>query len=213
MAIAPLAVDEHWLSALSCSPGSPATPPFLLCVCTNKPHKNLVRLVEAYASLTLRHAHLPDLVVAGGWDPRYPQARSTAADLGVDHERRGSDRGRVRFVHNPDDAALHDLYRHARGFIFPSEYEGFGLPVLEAMVAGLPVAASTTPAVAEVAGDACIGFDPLDPDAIARAIALLAFDDDLCRRYALLGQARAKAFSWSATARQTLAAYDEALCG
>ena len=121
---------------------------------------------------------LPDLVIAGGWDPRYPEARHCAARLDVDAEGAVNRQGVVRFRQDLDDTNLQELYRRALGFIFPSEYEGFGLPILEAMNAGLPVAASRTPAVAEVAGDACLPFDPRDSGSIAEAIVRLSSDTD-----------------------------------
>ena len=108
--------------------------------------------------------------------------------------------------------SLAGLYHGALGFVFPSQYEGFGLPVLEAMSIGLPVAASGTPAVAEVAGDACLRFDPLDTASIAAAMRDLAGDPALRARLSAVGRARAETFSWRGAARLTLAAYEEVLC-
>ena len=210
----PLAVDRRWLdSAVVPQPvAAPhSTRPYLLCVCTNKPHKNLVRLIEAFGSVEDWRGPAPDLVLAGGWDPRYPEAqRAGDAHASATGPSRGG--GAIRFVRDPDDAALADLYRRALGFVFPSEYEGFGLPVLEAMSIGVPVAASSTPAVAEVAGDACLRFDPLDTASIAAAIRSLAGDPALRVRLGAAGRARAAGFSWEEAARLTLAAYEEVLC-
>jgi alpha-1,3-rhamnosyl/mannosyltransferase len=206
--VAPWAADVGWLD---CPGGAGEQAPgdgrYLLCVCTNKPHKNLTRLVEAYGLLRRRHADAPNLVIAGGWDERYPAPAEAAARLPE------AGMGRVRFVRHPDDATLRSLYRRALGFVFPSEYEGFGLPVLEAMVMGLPVAASSTPAVAEVAGDACLGFDPLDTGAMADCMAKLVWEPDLRATLRAAGLARAAKFSWEETAIRTLAAYEAALCG
>jgi len=143
----------------------PIERPYLLCVCTNKPHKNLVRLIQAYQDAAGSQDTFPALVVAGGWSDRYPEV-ATAMD--VANTSRTS--ALVRHIPNPGDAQLRYLYEHGLGFVFPSLYEGFGLPVLEAMQAGLPVAASTTPAVAEVCGDAALAFDPLDVASMSAAI-------------------------------------------
>jgi len=210
----PLAVDPRWLDSATMAPPAGTPPPirpYLLCVCTNKPHKNLVRLIEAFGSVEEWHAPAPDLVLAGGWDPRYPEAQR-AADAYASAAGPARGGGAIRFVHAPEDAALADLYHSALGFVFPSEYEGFGLPVLEAMSIGLPVAASGTPAVAEVAGDACLRFDPLGTASIAAAIRSLAGDPALRARLGAAGRARAAGFSWQEAARLTLAAYGEVLC-
>ena len=210
----PLAVDRRWLdSAVVAEPATArhSTRPYLLCVCTNKPHKNLVRLIEAFGSVEEWHGPAPDLVLAGGWDPRYPEALQ-AAEMQATAPRSSHERGAIRFVRDPDDVALAELYHSALGFVFPSEYEGFGLPVLEAMSVGLPVAASGTPAVSEVAGDACLRFDPLDRASIATAMRDLAGDPALRMRLGAAGRARAAGFSWEEAARITLAAYEEVLC-
>ncbi|HEX2172230.1 MAG TPA: glycosyltransferase family 1 protein, partial [Dehalococcoidia bacterium] len=107
----------------------------LLYVGINKPHKNLPRLIEAYAA---SRVDMP-LILAGPIDPRYPEAAATAERLGL--------ADRVRCLGLVDEALLADLYRRARCLVFPSLEEGFGLPVLEAMAAGVPVIASDIPAI------------------------------------------------------------------
>ncbi|HWE62256.1 MAG TPA: glycosyltransferase family 1 protein [Chloroflexota bacterium] len=208
IAVTPLAADARWQPHGEPLQDGGSMPPYLLCVCTNKPHKNLTRLVEAFALARRRQPSMPDLVIAGGWDPRYPEAQRRALALGIDAGASASEQGIVRFVQQPDDHTLQCLYRGALGFVFPSEYEGFGLPVLEAMTAGLPVAASHTPAIAEVAGEAYLPFDPLDTQSIAAALLRLAGDPAVRERVAAAGRRRAGQFSWHDTARRTLDVYD-----
>ncbi len=180
--------------------------PYLLCVCTNKPHKNLVRLIHAYRTVSAAQEHFPDLVIAGGWSDRYPE---TAAALATANA--AGSGGTVHSVRSPDDGHLRYLYEHALAFVFPSLYEGFGLPVLEAMQAGLPVAASTAAAVAEVCGGSALMFDPLDTASMAGAIHRIATDSDLRDNLRAAGAERLKAFTWQKTVAQTLRAYEVAL--
>jgi glycosyltransferase involved in cell wall biosynthesis len=171
--------------------------PFLLAVGTLEPRKNLPRLLAAFAEAA---AELPDhyLVVVGpvGWGPAL---RPTWESV------------RVKLAGPVDDATLHALYRAADGLAYPSLYEGFGLPVLEAMAHGLPVLTSDRSSLPEVAGDAALLVDPLDQQAIARGLARLAGDAGLRRRLAEAGPRRAAGFTWRATAAATWAAYREAL--
>ena len=160
----------------------------------NKPHKNLLRLVDAYAQLG---ATAPPLVIAGAWDARYPAARERAAALG----------DRVRFLGPLTDADLLPLLGGCTLFVFPSLYEGYGLPVAEAMACGAAVACAETSSLPEVAGDAALYFDPTDVAAIAAALRTAL--DSPARLADLRGRslARAATLTWSATARQTLAVY------
>ena len=111
--------------------------------------------------------------------------------------------------HRPvEHEGLASLYRGAACLVFPSRYEGFGIPVLEAMASGTPVVATTVGAVPEVAGDAAILVEPGDPAALAEGIRLAMADRE---RFVMAGLARAKQFSWAETARRTLAVYRELL--
>ncbi len=168
---------------------------FLLYLGSNKPHKNLVRLVEA-------HAHLPPtervpLVIAGAWYPAFPEARRRAERLGTP----------VRWLGPVPGEALPALYAAATAFIFPSLYEGFGLPPLEAMACGTPVACSNTSSLPEVVGEAALTFDPTCVEDIADAIRRLLDDKTLRATLRERGLHRAAHFSWARTARLTLEAY------
>jgi glycosyltransferase involved in cell wall biosynthesis len=108
-------------------------------------------------------------------------------------------------------AALPALYRRAAGLVFPSLFEGFGAPPLEAMACGCPVAASNAGAVAEITGDAALRFDARDPEAIAGALRRLTEDETLIAHLRAAGQAHAAGFQWARTARLHAAAYEQAI--
>jgi len=168
---------------------------FTLYLGSNKPHKNLPRLLAAWA--TLPEDEL--LVIAGAWDRRYPEPRQIVQQQGLGE--------RVRFLGPVAEADLPALYGAATLFVFPSLYEGFGLPVLEALACGTPVACSDSSNLPEVADNAALLFNPLDVGAIADAIRLLLADEQ--ERAALADRATAQAarFSWERTAAATLALY------
>jgi glycosyltransferase involved in cell wall biosynthesis len=172
-----------------------------LSVSAKRPHKNLARLLEALALLP---ADRRPLLVVPGYPTWYEaQLRERAAALGLT--------GDVRFLAWVDAAELEALYAMAECFVFPSLYEGFGLPVLEAMSRGVPVACSDRSSLPEVAGDAALLFDPESPRAIADAMERLLADEALAARLREAGQAQAARFTWEATARGTLASYERAL--
>ena len=169
---------------------------FLLYVGINKPHKNLVELVKAYAALPASSA---PLVIAGAWDARYPEAKQAAAALKLTE--------RVRFLGPVTEVDLPALYAAATAFIFPSRYEGFGLPVLEAMACGTPVACSNVSSLPEVAGTAALLFDPSDVAAITAALGRLLDDATLRADLRARGLTQAERFTWKQTAAATLAVY------
>jgi glycosyltransferase involved in cell wall biosynthesis len=113
----------------------------------------------------------------------------------------------VIFTGFVDDEDLPDLYRGAQLFVFPSLYEGFGLPILEAMASGVPVITSNVASMPEVAGDAAILIDPHDPKAIAEGIARILAEDRLRQDMIQKGLARARRFTWDSVAQQTLEVY------
>jgi len=175
---------------------------YVLYLGINKPHKNLVRLIDAFSRIT-HHAPRITLVIAGAWDSRYPEPRQRVTTLGLEDV--------VRFLGPVAEADLPALYSGATLFVFPSEYEGFGLPVLEAMACGSPVACSNTSSLPEVAGDAALYFDPADLGAIASALNQALIDSRLRLDLQRRGLARASEFSWERTARETLQVYREIL--
>jgi glycosyltransferase involved in cell wall biosynthesis len=171
-------------------------PGFLLAVGTIEPRKNYPRLLAAYRLLRARGA-APPLVVVGrvGW------AYGTALD-----ELRAEPG--VRLLMEVDDAGLRALYRTAGALAFPSLYEGFGLPLLEAMAEGLPALAGNAGALPELAGDAALLVDPLDVEAIAAGLERVLGDGDLRRRLADAGPRRAAGYTWEAAAAATVEVLD-----
>jgi glycosyltransferase involved in cell wall biosynthesis len=170
--------------------------PIVLSVSARRPHKNLIRLLQAFAGL-------PDgpLLVLPGYETRFEEelaAEIARLEIGE----------RVRLLGWVPEADLEGLYRSARCLVFPSLAEGFGLPVLEAMERGLPVACSATPPLPEIAGDAARYFDPVDVADMRSAIAELIAEEQLRSRLAAAGRARASLFSWKRAAAETTAIYE-----
>jgi glycosyltransferase involved in cell wall biosynthesis len=176
--------------------------PFVLSVGTVQPRKNYERLMSAMARLPgdLQGTHL---VIAGGRGWLQGPIYAAVESLGL--------RDRVHFIGFADDADLPALYSAARALAFPSLYEGFGLPVLEAMACGTPVVTSNVSSLVEVAGDATLLVDPLSVEQIADSLVRLLTDDD--ERAALIerGLRRAASFTWDRAAVQLRALY-ERLC-
>lgn len=179
---------------------------YLLYLGSNKPHKNLVRLIQAWALVRQQDAAREvQLVIAGPWDARYPESKQLAEDLGLLTS--------IRFLGPVPETDLPALYSGALILVFPSLYEGFGLPALEAMACGAPVACANTSSLPEVVGDAAPRFDPEDPGALADLLVRLLADPDWRAALREAGLRRAARFSWEETARQTLAVYAAAQSG
>ena len=169
--------------------------PMVLTVAPSRPHKNVPRLVEAIAEV-------PEavLVVPGYATGNDSDVDKLAKCLGVTE--------RIRRPGWVDEATLDGLYRAADCFVLPSLAEGFGLPILEAMLRGAPVACSNATSLPEVAGDAALYFDPLDADGIAFAIHRILEDDAFADRLRDAGRERASRFSWDESVPATMASYD-----
>jgi glycosyltransferase involved in cell wall biosynthesis len=175
--------------------------PIVLAVSAKKAHKNLARLVEAMRTVADRHPSAV-LVLPGRPTEHEQELRALSARLGLT--------GNVAFPAYVDAGDLEGLYAAASCFVLPSLHEGFGLPILEAMSRGVPVASSNVSAMPEVGGEAARYFDPLRSDDIAAALCDLLGDRELASRLAAAGREQARRFSWAATAELTLDCYERA---
>jgi glycosyltransferase involved in cell wall biosynthesis len=175
--------------------------PVALSLSAKRPHKNLIRLLDALASIPPERR--PVLVIPGYKTWYEQELEDHVAKLGI-----GDD---VRLLGWVSEAEIEALYAVSRFFVFPSLYEGFGLPVLEAMQRGVPVACSDRSSLPEVAGDAALLFDPESVEAIAGAMERLMSDADEAERLRRAGLERARRFTWDETARLTAESYERAL--
>lgn len=192
-----LAAPERWFDVRPTSNPEPA--PYVLYVGNVKPHKNLSTLLEAMRLLGDAVPH--NLVIVGkesGFITGDPQVRERAAGLA----------GRVRFTGRVTDEVLEQYVAHADALVFPSLYEGFGLPPLEAMACGCPVVVSNAASLPEVCGDAAVYIDPLDPADVARQLRRVLEDGALRARLGARGRARAREFSYDTCVRKTLGVID-----
>jgi glycosyltransferase involved in cell wall biosynthesis len=174
---------------------------YLLSVNSPDPRKNLACAVQAFGRL-LQQEHLPDLslVLAGNSGPGSETVRAAVAGIpGL--------RDRVRFTGFVPDEDLAALYSGAVALLYPSIYEGFGLPPLEAMQCGTPVITSNTSSLPEVVGEAGIMLDPSDEDALCDAVLMLYRDDGLRASLGRAALERAASFTWERSIEQTLSAY------
>jgi glycosyltransferase involved in cell wall biosynthesis len=182
--------DEHEISRVQEKYSLPKE--YFLFVGINKPHKNLRTLAQAWE----RSKISTDLVIAGAWDERYGTRILGEPEM-----------KKPILLHNIDDADLPALYSGALVFVMPSLYEGFGLPLLEAMACGAPVISSNAGSLVEVAGNAAQYFSPEDTHELAGLIARVVNNRALQGEMRDKSLARAKEFTWERTARETLAAY------
>lgn len=179
---------------------------YVLFVGANKPHKNLRRLIEAWVRMQAQGRLPVQLALAGREDPRYTGARQEIAQAGLQEE--------IKVLGAIGEADLPALYSGAELFVLPSLYEGYGLPLIEAMACGAAVVCSSASSLPEVAGnDPALLFDPERSEEIAAVMRRLLVDDGLRTAQRVRSLARARQFNWHATAMLTLAAYEKAASG
>jgi glycosyltransferase involved in cell wall biosynthesis len=176
--------------------------PFVLAVGVLQPRKNLPRLIRAFGRIAKQVPHALALVGKPGWAHEELQQTATASGLG----------SRLKFTGYVPDADLPVLYNAADLFAYPSLYEGFGLPPLEAMACGTPVVTSNVTSLPEVVADAALAVDPTDEAALSEALLQGLTDEALRTRLRAAGFERAAGFSWERTAELTLEVY-QALTG
>ena len=181
--------------------------PFLLYAGNIRRHKNVPRMVEAFAVVRERLAAHPvykdiRLIIIGDTISQYPAVRQTVIKSRVEHV--------VRFLGFVPFETLRCFYETAAAFVFPSRYEGFGLPPLEAMACGTPVVTSSVSSLPEVVGDAAVLVNPENVFDIARGIENVLTDEALRATLISRGREQTKRFSWEPTARQVLQIYEEA---
>ena len=180
--------------------------PYLLYAGTIRPRKNIPRLVEAFAVLRNDLASHPiyknlRLIIIGDELSKYPQVRRAVIQSKMEHL--------VRFLGFVPIETLRAFYTNSAAFVFPSLYEGFGLPPLEAMACGTPVVASNTSSLPEVVGDAAIIVNPENVFDIARGMRQVLLDEKLRKRCVQLGLLQLQRFSWNKTAEQVVETYSQ----
>jgi glycosyltransferase involved in cell wall biosynthesis len=191
---------ERAQSAAAQTTGSES--PFVLSVGDLQPRKNQIGLIEAFARMVMENPHLDHNLVLTGQDTWFtPKVREAARASGI--------ASRIIFTGFVTDSALLHLYNACDCFVFPSFYEGFGLPIVEAMACGRAVACSDTSAMPEVADGAAVLFDPHSVGSMQRAMADLLLEPELRHRKERLGIQRAGLFNWNRSALATLEVYRE----
>ena len=178
---------------------------YIFAVGTLEPRKNLIQAIDAYVGLPQAIRKSTPLVIAGmkGWLSGQIEARI----------RKHEDQGEVRWLGYVPAEILPMLYSGASMLVYPSLYEGFGLPVLEAMASGIPVITSNRASLPEVSGDVGLAVDPEDVEGLRACMRSLIEDKEEAARRGALGIARARQFTWQACAQQTLAVYKKAING
>jgi glycosyltransferase involved in cell wall biosynthesis len=196
-----LGVDNAFRPGKQTVPGLPER--YILSLGNLEPRKNLPLLVNAYASLPGDLQERYPLVIAGAKAWHHHELNKTLSSL----ERKG----KIILTGYIPQGVLPNLHKNASLFVYPSLYEGFGLPVLEAMASGVPVITSNTTSLPEVVGDAGLLVDPQNVDALREGISRLLADDTLRRDISGKGLERARLFSWEKCCRETLAVYERVI--
>ena len=201
--VVPLGVGGLFLSSTQPPPPAQTKQPYVLHVGDLHARRNLQTLVRALARLpSVSAAIAPPLLVLAGTD------RGERTNIEAEGRRANI---QIQFAGTVEDDRLVSLYAGATAFVYPSRYEGFGLPLLEAMACGTPVIGARAGAIPEVVGDAGILVDPDDELEMATSISRLMNDTELAGRLRSAGRKRAMDYTWDRTARQTTDAYDEAI--
>ena len=192
----PLGYDANHFCFLGRQDASPTKNcPYYLYIGRHDPHKNLHRIIAAFAALSNSKDY--ELWLAGSTDPRYtPVLQAQVEELGITEQ--------VRFLNYVPYSELPKIINSAIALVFPSLWEGFGLPILEAMACGTPAIASNLSSIPEVAGDAAILINPYNTQEITEAMQIIATDSELRDRLSTKGISRANKFSWQKTGQATV---------
>ena len=203
----PVRVIYNGVSSAFCPPAvrgineDPGRPRILLYVGRSDPYKNLTVLIQSLAALQGTTPFPVHLTIIGPPDPRYPEAGQRVESLGL--------KSRITWAGYQTNEALVRAYQEADAVILPSRYEGFGFPVVEGMACGTPVICSDIPVLREIGGEAAV-YTALDSvSALAEGIRSVLTDHQLRERMIRLGFGQARRFTWTETARQTIALYRE----
>ena len=211
ISVTPLGVEKSFFKSAT-NHKLPTTSPYILCVATLEPRKNITRLIQAYKQLPSEILDKYDLLIAGGkgWktesiDSEIQSVKSSASTrLGEV----GEIRNKVRLLGAVDSNQLIALYQGASLFVFLSLYEGFGLPVLEAMAAGVPVVSSNVSSIPEFAKNYAILVNPCNVGEITKAMQKVLTSPNLASKMSQRGVERASEYTWEKTAQSTLKAYE-----
>lgn len=174
---------------------------YFLFVGTIQPRKNIERLMFAYAQLVKTRSKIPDLVLAGGRGWKHDQLYRMPKKLGLE--------SKIKFLGRVSDSDLANLYKGACGLVYPSLFEGFGLPIAEAFASGCPVITSNVSSMPEIAGNAAILVDPGSTNQITAAMLSLLDDGKLKKKLVKLGLERVQNFSWEKCASETLKIFEQ----
>lgn len=199
--VTPEAADDFTGGSIGALPPAAVEAPYILSMGNARPHKDLPTLLRAFEMISAKHPSMR-LLLVGAETPDF------VASVLADAPRIAS---RVRFTGRVSDPELRALYANAIAFAFPSTYEGFGLPPLEAMSFGAPVICSDAASLPEVVGGAALVFPAGDVAALARSLTVVVDDPALRHELRTRGLARAATFTWDRTARETIAVYREVL--